>query len=197
MSIFRPSADKTITTQLAKALAENIKLKQDLERATSLEAARKVQAEHDREVATSRSVGNQVAQDYEPSMGGIKAEPPITAKGSAGDIKRLMEQGADRQRIDERAKRFVELDKKALESQRTYFNNNGIMSVKANSVILPTGCDSERMQTAIGVENTSRITNHQTPYLTYNEWLTADKVQAQHNHNTSPLTIRARLALNE
>ena len=52
------------------------------------------------------------------------------------------------------------------------------MYSKANAVILPTGCDNERIQLTIGEENSRRISNKQAPFLTYDEWYNAPKTEA-------------------
>lgn len=185
--------------QLAKVLLDNIQLKAELEKIQGIVGMG----------------GNSVARDFNPNEP-IPAEPPIIP-GVAGGIKKALETPpkkdkplepfkvigtAETQRIESRAAKIKELDAKAIASQLSYKEDTrGFVYHTSNTLILPTGSPSERMQQLVGEENKRRIAAHQKPFLTYDEWEQADKTQATGTQSqyitidhTSNVTINPRLS---
>lgn len=143
----------TTARQLATVLLENITLKEAL----------------------------RVAKDFNPSDGGIPNSKPVGLKDIGQVIKdtenrqgaypqKVVEKNADVQRIERVASKMVELDAKAIESQKAYRSESGWTLRSAGKVILPTGCPTERIQATIGEVNTRRMDEGKTPFLTYNAY---------------------------
>jgi hypothetical protein len=150
--------------QLAKALLDNAKLKAELDK---------------------------VAKDYNPKDGGIPTSQPVGPKGIVQSIKdienkqgsysqKVVEKNNDlqRNRIEGHANHLKELDAKAIESQTAYRVEKNYTARKPGAVVLPTGCPTERIQAAIGKENTDRMNQGLTPYTTYQTWNDAPATEA-------------------
>jgi hypothetical protein len=141
--------------QLAKALTDNLKLKQEL---------------------------SKVAKDFNPEDGGISESQPVGPKGIVETIRdvenkkgsysqQIVDKNKEiqRNRIEGHAAHLVKLDAKAIESQDGYRVEKNYTS-RNGKVVLPTGCPTERIQAAIGKENTDRMNPGMAPFTTYQAW---------------------------
>jgi hypothetical protein len=169
---------KTVTpsTMLAKVMAENIQLKQSLD---------SVYKEFDGSPIplNKPSNGN---KDIKETITQIESDRNTPDKQLIAKAKEIAD---DRKANVSADDRLMELDAKAVESQKAYRDNGNSFFVTANTIILPTGCSDRTLQKMIGRINNSRMNDGKKPYLTYKEYeAEQDKVQGV-NPNSRYITI--------